>query len=343
MGSYDKQISIRPIPKMEQGLLKEFIELLKIPSTSRNDKAMIIYIADELRKMRLKYTIDSAGNLIVDKGTAKNKPCFVSHMDTVHEYVPSVKIKTADLENHLYVTSPHGIGGDDKCGIFVCLQMLKHLSDVLVIFFAQEESGCVGSNAVDLTLFDNCTAIIGIDRWGDSDYVNSYMGETTTSADFDASLFAILDKYKYTPAVGMLTDSLNLFDRGVDIPCINLSCGYYKHHTKEEYIDTNETNQCIELCKDIAEAITGVRYTHPGPAKKKYGNYYDDYDFYPKRTAKYASTFKNDYRSKSWKSNTMRGICDICGETADLHYNDSLYVCKDCIQFVPEYKNAFLK
>jgi hypothetical protein len=45
--------------------------------------------------------------------------------------------------------APTGIGGDDKCGVFACLTLLKELPYVKAAFFVSEETGCHGSLKAD--------------------------------------------------------------------------------------------------------------------------------------------------------------------------------------------------
>ena len=41
-------------------------------------------------------------------------------------------------------------------------------------------------------------------------------------------------EYGYTPTEGMMTDVEQLKENGLNISCINLSCGYYEPHTDND-------------------------------------------------------------------------------------------------------------
>ena len=45
---------------------------------------------------------------------------LVAHMDTVHENLPTTIVHDGDI-----ISSPNGIGGDDRCGIYMILEIIK--------------------------------------------------------------------------------------------------------------------------------------------------------------------------------------------------------------------------
>jgi acetylornithine deacetylase/succinyl-diaminopimelate desuccinylase-like protein len=51
--------------------------------------------------------------------------------------------------------NPTGIGGDDKCGVFACLSLLKELPNLKAAFFVAEETGCNGSLKANKNFFKN--------------------------------------------------------------------------------------------------------------------------------------------------------------------------------------------
>ena len=64
--------------------------------------------------------------------------------------------------------NPTGIGGDNKCGVFACLELLKELPNLKVAFFVSEETGCHGSRAADEKFFSNVGYCIQFDAPGNS-------------------------------------------------------------------------------------------------------------------------------------------------------------------------------
>jgi len=45
--------------------------VLAVQTNSENEKLMVLYLDKELRKLKLPYHIDAAGNVLVTKGKAK--------------------------------------------------------------------------------------------------------------------------------------------------------------------------------------------------------------------------------------------------------------------------------
>ena len=62
------------------------------------------------------------GNIYITKGEAKNYPCVVAHMDTVHKIVEDLYVLQVGHKltgfNRIKMEQT-GIGGDDKVGIFI--------------------------------------------------------------------------------------------------------------------------------------------------------------------------------------------------------------------------------
>ena len=99
----------------------------------------------ELKK-RLKAELKSRGYHITDKpgylyagGTIP--VLLVAHMDTVHRQPVEHICYSAD---GAVAMSPQGIGGDDRCGVWMILQILR-TAKCHVLFCEDEEVGCVGA------------------------------------------------------------------------------------------------------------------------------------------------------------------------------------------------------
>ena len=61
---------------------------------------------------------------------------LVAHLDTVHKDVPTVYY---DKEKKV-LWSPDGIGGDDRCGVYAILEILKEYKPY-ILFTTDEEKG----------------------------------------------------------------------------------------------------------------------------------------------------------------------------------------------------------
>lgn len=274
-----------PLEEMPRPLYNDFVKVLNIQSTSSNEKLMWFYIKTWLDSHGINNYTDAAGNIIATKGELSEGeyyPCVCSHMDTVHSFVDDYKLYFFVDEdgNHVLFAKDGekktGIGGDDKCGVYSCLYFLTIFDKLKVVFFTQEESGLVGSNKINLSVFDNCGYIIQLDRWGAHDFICKNSSHNLVSDEYLETINEVLRKYNYEPAIGLITDSVNLFSRNVGISCVNVSCGYYEHHTNSEKIDVNEFYNSLKFTKEVIETLGNKKYAHNRPVyntKSTYNSY----------------------------------------------------------------------
>ncbi len=245
--------------------LLSMLELFNVPAGQNNELLIGKFILDNCA---LPAKIDNWGNIIIRKGNAETFPVFVCHIDTVHDYEEGFEayllgrdIVAADANGYQV-----GCGGDDKCGVWTCLELLKRLDNVLCVFFSKEEGGGEGSSNIDMKIFEGARFVAGIDRWGNSDIINDYMGDNTTSQAFCKDVKHIRKMFNYKYQYGMFTDSMNLFDRDIGIVCINVSCGYYMHHTDNEIVNVDELFTALMFCLHLAD-LNKV-YSHKKPKRK---------------------------------------------------------------------------
>ena len=70
---------------------------------------------------------------------------LTAHMDTVHKkQVSNIKYYTDKVSGKIIATSSVGIGGDDRCGIYMALKILDKVN-CSVLFCEDEEIGSVGA------------------------------------------------------------------------------------------------------------------------------------------------------------------------------------------------------
>jgi len=190
-------------------------------------------------------------------------------MDTVHSFVKDFRIyrDIDDKDTHFAMNGKRkvGIGGDDKCGVFACLYMLKVLPEIKVVFFSREESGCRGSRNVDKGFFADGRYIIQLDRRGKRDFIQTYWSKKTISHEFSSEIGLVKKKYKYKNTTGTVTDVMKLWDNKVGISCINLSCGYYNPHTDYEYISIKDLWHSVKFTEEIIGTLQPKRYSSLPP------------------------------------------------------------------------------
>jgi len=307
---------------MDTYWFNKLINLLKIQTNSENEKLMVLYLDKELRKLKLDYQIDAVGNILVIKGKTNMYPCVVSHMDTVHDFVPNFKVyKDIDNDDVLFAMNGKqrvGIGGDDKCGVFACLYLLKTIPQIKVVFFSREENGCKGSMGVNKTFFANCRYLIQLDRRGNKDFIQTYWGNKTVSHEFSSEVGFTKKKYKYKNKTGTVTDVMKLWYNKVGVSCINLSCGYYNPHTDYEYISIKDLWHSVKFTEEIINTMKPKRYTSlpPKPTITK---------------VSYVTNYQSKHNSqcskcKKWKKDAL--LYTIKGNDKDGKHGDK--ICWPC-------------
>lgn len=298
----------------------KLLDVLMVQTNSENEKRMVLYLDKELRKLKTPYEIDAAGNVLVTKGKTNLYPCVTSHMDTVHKIVDDFNIYTeVDDKDLLFAISNKkrvGIGGDDKCGVFACLYLLKIIPQIKVVFFSREERGCRGSGDIDKRFFSDCQYLIQLDRRGKKDFIQTYWGNKTVSHEFASEIGLIKKKYKYKNCIGTVTDVMKLWNNKVGISCINLSCGYYQPHTALEYVSIKDLWNSVKFTEAIVNGMQKKRYTSLPPVVKTITtvttNYFGD-------SPKYSQC----YKCYQWKKTALlwgvkgkkdKKICYSCKE-----------------------------
>ena len=210
-------------------------QLYKVHSPSGNEKAMKRFVRKYIRRHipDVKIRTDRKGNLYIIKGVAETYPCIAAHLDQVQRE-HSKDFTLIETKGLIFGYSPRsrkqeGLGADDKNGIWIALKCLEKYDTLKVVFFVEEETGCQGSNQADMDFFMDCRFVIQPDRRGYKDLITSIGWMELCSDEFlKASGY---ESFSYKTTEGLMTDILALKERGLEISCINLSCGYYEPHT----------------------------------------------------------------------------------------------------------------
>ena len=268
---------------MEDRKLQRLKEVLSIPTHSRNEVLMIKYLEEVLSDKGFNYTKDEIGNIYVTKGEADFYPCFVAHTDTVHYVNHNLKVVQLEEDGKTILTGidsktmkPSGIGGDDKCGVFLCLEMLDTLDNVKVALFVSEEIGCVGSRQADPEFFKNVGYAIQYDSPKGNSMSLTLMGKKLfgEETDFGGKVKPLIlehgiDSWERHP----YTDIWPLMEK-FDFSCLNLAAGYHRYHTDNEYVVVEEVQNAFELGLKLHEILGEDFYERP---KEKEGGYYSSF------------------------------------------------------------------
>lgn len=241
---------------MKDDKLNRLKEVLSIPTYSRNEELMITYLKEVLDGKAYDYYVDSIGNVYITKGETDYYPCFVAHTDTVHRINKNLKVVQLEEDGKTILTGvdsktmrPSGIGGDDKCGVYLCLEMLDKLENVKVALFVSEEIGCIGSNQADPEFFKNVGYAIQYDSPKGNSMSLTLMGKRLFSenSDFaDKVSGPILEHGVNSWERHPYTDIWPLMEK-FNFACLNLAAGYHRYHTENEYVVVEEVQNAFNL------------------------------------------------------------------------------------------------
>jgi tripeptide aminopeptidase len=292
--------------------------ILEIQSVSFNQKKMKKFILKNYGG-----TQDKKGNIYITKGKADVFPCVVAHLDTVHDIIKSNHYKVCETGGNAFAMNTNlmqmtGVGGDDKCGIYIALKCLEKFDNIKIAFFVDEEIGCVGSQSANMKFFKDTGYVIQPDRQGYTDVVTNIMGTQICSIEFQDKIKKTMDNYaKAFCKKGGLTDVYQLVENGLNVSCLNLSCGYYNPHTPKEYINLEDLEDTKEFVFKIIDLLGNEKYNHTSIITES------SYDF-------------NSWENEDQKSLNKTLKCTQCGsiETEiDYYVPDYLY-CYACMGYV---------
>lgn len=185
-------------------------------------------------------TEDVHGNLILRIGEAPI--LWSSHTDTVHRVSGwqtvrvNPNVSTIRLSRKSKRVSSC-LGADDTVGVFLMREMILRGVEGLYIFHYGEESGGIGSSSLAWDtpeMLDGIQCAIALDRAGTADIITHQIADRCCSDVFARSLALQLPGH-YAPARGVYTDTAEY--TSIIPECTNLSVGYYRQHSTEEYVD----------------------------------------------------------------------------------------------------------
>lgn len=190
---------------------------------------------------------------------------LVAHLDTVHKN----NCSCVCVSEEGIVMSPYGIGGDDRCGVYMILEIVKELK-CHVLFTEDEECGGVGASKFATHKVRNKCDVnycIEFDRMGVNDAVY-YDLDNVEFEDFISSFGY------FKTSFGSYSDICDVAP-ALGVAAVNLSCGYFNAHTLHEYVDFNIMLRNIEEAKRIIKTPTEeFKWVEMARTYGGYGYYY---------------------------------------------------------------------
>jgi tripeptide aminopeptidase len=260
---------------MDSIKIEKLKAILEVPSKTGQEQRLVAFLEDYLSKEGYDYFSDKKGNIYVTKGKADSYPLVLAHTDTVHqindivakeEMKPNTKgeIKLA-LKGYDKKGKPSGIGGDDKAGVFICLELLEKFDTIKVFLPVSEETGCHGSEYAmknHKDFFKDVGYAIMFDSPENNSLSYSLMGNKLNNDDGEFRQLTEesirshgIDKWQHHP----YTDAMVIREQ-FDIACLNLAAGYYQYHTANEYVIIEDVENAINLGTEIITKCGNTRY-----------------------------------------------------------------------------------
>ena len=256
---------------MDNTRLNRLKEVLSVPTKTYQEENMIQYLRNVLDAMPdVEYYTDDLKNVYATKGTLNEGeyyPMFIAHTDTVHQLVDKIVVQEESLVKpdtfgHTYGDeeflslkgytpngSSTGIGGDDKCGVFIALELLRVLPKVKIGLFVSEETGCHGSSKCDINFLNDVGYAVQFDAPGNNLITEVCSGTRLYEKDGD---FINIALPLFNEVMGITADpqshpytDVSQIKRKSDFSCINFSCGYYNMHTPEEFVVVDDVEKSI--------------------------------------------------------------------------------------------------
>ena len=211
--------------------MKKFVDICKM--TQGEVKA---YMEEYLSSRG--YKVENETGFLYAKGDVP--VLLVAHMDTVHKEPPK-KIIEVDGK----ISSHQGIGGNDRCGIFIIMNLVKNLH-CSVVLCEDEEVGGIGARKFAASPFINnldVNYIVEFDRMHADDAV-FYNCDNPDFTEF------VIGTTGFKEAHGSFSD-ISIIAPAAKIAAVNLSCGYYNAHMVNEYVVYDEMMDTISAAEEL--------------------------------------------------------------------------------------------
>ena len=248
-----------------------------------------------------KYKVIDEDGFLYAKGTIP--VLLVAHMDTVHKEQCNI------IENkNGVISSPQGIGGDDRCGIFIIMNLVKELN-CSVLLCEDEEIGTVGARKFTRSEYIKNLGVnfmIEFDRNGNNDAV-------FYSCDNKDFIKFVEDNTNFFETGGSFSD-ISVLMPAAKLAAVNLSSGYYKAHTTAEYVIYEEMFDTMDAAKNLINAECDKPFEYVAKTYK-----WDDYY----RSGKWSSA--NSYSAPKTYQPNMLDIVKESMEEESEHADERLY------------------
>lgn len=178
---------------------------------------------------------------------------LTAHINTVHKYPVKDFYEYKNKGKHI-LSSPQGIGGDDRCGVYIILQIIKKGYKPTILFCEDKEIGGIGSSKFCKSQFikdlSDMKYLIELDRanLNDAVYYDCY----------NKNFIQYIEKITgYKETYGTFSDISNLAPCS-NVAAVNLSCGYYDTHTLKEKVVVEEMLETLHKTELLLNDVNNI-------------------------------------------------------------------------------------
>lgn len=243
-----------------------FKEILALPTQTRSETAVINFLVRYAEEWGYAHEVDEAGNVFITKGKPESGiyPLVCAHTDSVHSLKPTIikEVKGEVWAVDAKTGEPVGCGGDDKCGVFICLELLQACECLKAAFFMGEECFCIGSHAAGDEFFKDVGYCMEFDspQGRIVSFSSNGMQLFDPHGDFAMIAVPIMDAHNADQWQDHPFTDIAILKRRFDFTCVNLPAGYYKMHSSREYVKLDEVQNSVNMGTAMIKALGCVKY-----------------------------------------------------------------------------------
>ena len=242
-------------------------QLLLLPSPSHREHAVVEFIVQHVASMGprsgVRYSVDAHNNVYIVKGDAARLPCVAAHIDTVHRRAPARVVQHGGLLVGFDEAGRRiGIGGDDKAGVYICLELLERFDNIAVALFAAEEVGCVGARNANPDFFERVGYVIEFDCPGRGlvSYTSGGVRLFQNDSDFITTALPVMCRHGVLNWQHHPFSDVKAITRRFGLSCLNVSAGYYNWHRQDEFVKLADVEHALAFSTELIRALGNRRY-----------------------------------------------------------------------------------
>ena len=247
------------------------MDVLTVPTVSNHEVMMVDYLKRWADDNQVLNWMDKAGNLYFVKGDKPMKggfPCLSAHLDTVQTgqlpYIERGQRLPYSIEEqrdgtHKIFTEGMGIGADCKCGIAICLHLIRTMDHVKAVFFHNEEKSMEGAANADWHFFADVSYFFDFDGMGLDLEWHCGGRQFFTYGFYEKYLKDIVEKHHMRVCSQLFADAYAVCFY-THIATVNFGNGSHNIHSDKEYFIAEEMDEMIEIAETAINRLGTQRY-----------------------------------------------------------------------------------